>query len=238
MRTIIGKRIIPVFIFFFFLFLLPVPGSESKDKIESRIKKLFSVYQGKYIIYVNKNNFMMHVYNRDMTIARSYKIGYGLNPDKKAKLYAGDSRTPEGVYKVTEILSLDADKKSAAYRKLRDMNSVYFKAREGHYRFSRADVDLGYNAYGPRFFRIDYPNPEDVKRYNEALTKKMIPKYRGKIQSVGSGIAIHGTCDEPSIGQLASSGCIRMRNRDIVTLDKYIGMGIPVIISGDPTLKD
>jgi murein L,D-transpeptidase YafK len=174
---------------------------------------------------------MLYVFNRDLTIAVSYRIGYGLNPDKKTKLYAGDSRTPEGIYKVTEILSLDADKKSIAYRKLRDMNSVYFKAKEGHYKFGRKDVDLGYNAYGPRFFRIDYPNSEDTKRYNSALSRGMIPKYRGKIQSIGSGIAIHGNADEASIGQLASSGCIRMYNKDIVTLDKYIKLNLPVIIS-------
>ncbi len=216
---------------FIFLFCLSGSGSDVNAEIESLIKNIFQKYNGEHIIYINKKNFMLYVYNRDLTVAVSYKIGYGLNPDKKTKLYAGDSRTPEGIYKVTEILSLDADKKSIAYRKLRDMNSVYFKAKEGHYKFGRKDVDLGYNAYGPRFFRIDYPNSEDTKRYNSALAKGMIPKYRGKIQSIGSGIAIHGNADEASIGQLASSGCIRMYNNDIVTLDKYIKLNLPVIIS-------
>jgi murein L,D-transpeptidase YafK len=216
---------------YIFLFCLSGYGSEINAEIESQMKNIFQKYKGEHLIYINKKNFMLYVYNRDLTVAVSYKIGYGLNPDKKAKLYAGDSRTPEGIYKITEILSLDADKKTTAYKKLRDMNSVYFKAKEGHYKFGHKEVDLGYNAYGPRFFRIDYPNSEDTKRYNDVLAKGMIPKYRGKLQSIGSGIAIHGNADELSIGQLASSGCIRMYNNDIPNLDKYIGLGTPVIIS-------
>ena len=216
---------------FIFLFCVSGSGSDVNAEIESLIRNIFQKYNGEHVIYINKNKFMLYVYNRDLAVTVSYKIGYGLNPDKKTKLYAGDSRTPEGIYKVTEILSLDADKKSITYRKLRDMNSVYFKAKEGHYKFGRKDVDLGYNAYGPRFFRIDYPNSEDNKRYNSALARGMIPKYRGKIQSIGSGIAIHGNADEASIGQLASSGCIRMYNNDIVTLDRYIKLNLPVIIS-------
>jgi murein L,D-transpeptidase YafK len=230
MRINISNKLIIFCLFFIFLFCLSGFASEVNPEIESQIKNIFLKYQGGYIIYVNKKNFMIYVYNRDLIVAASYKIGYGLNPDKKTKLYAGDSRTPEGIYKITEILSLDAEKKTTAYKKLRDMNSVYFKANEGHYKFGKKDVDLGYNAYGPRFFRINYPNTEDTKRYNDALAKGMIPKYKGKIQSIGSGIAIHGNCDEASIGQLASSGCIRMYNKDIITLDKYIELGTPVII--------
>jgi murein L,D-transpeptidase YafK len=233
MRLSINNKLVIYFLFFLFLLSKQGLGAEVESGIESRIKNIFSKYQGSHIIYVNKKNFMLYIYNRDVKIVQSYKIGYGLNPDRKTKLYAGDSRTPEGIYKITEILSLDADKKSNAYKKLRDMNSVYFRAKEGHYKFGHKDADLGYNAYGPRFFRIDYPNAEDVKRYNESLAKGAIPKYRGNIQSIGSGIAIHGNCDEPSIGQLASSGCIRMHNKDIITLDNYIEPGTPVIISSD-----
>ncbi|MBN2403805.1 MAG: L,D-transpeptidase [Spirochaetes bacterium] len=174
---------------------------------------------------------MLYVYNRDLSAVVNFKIGYGLNLDKKAKLYAGDNRTPEGIYKITEILSLDSDEKTTAYKKLRDMNSIYFKAKDGHYKFGQKDADLGYNAYGPRFFRIDYPNSDDIKKYNEALSMGMIPKYKGKRLSIGAGIAIHGTCDEPSIGKLASSGCIRMHNKDICALDKYIELGMPVLIT-------
>ena len=197
------------------------------------IKDFFQTYKGEYVIHVDKNNFTLNVYTRDMKTAASYKIGYGLNPDKKSKLYTGDNRTPEGIYKITEILSMDADKKSASYRKLRDMNSVYFKAKDGHYKFGNKNTDLGKNAYGPRFFRIDYPNVDDKRRYNDAVAKGLVPKYRGKIQSIGAGLAIHGTCDEPSIGHLASSGCIRMFNKDILDLDKYVLIGAPVIITNN-----
>ncbi|MFH0974930.1 MAG: L,D-transpeptidase [Spirochaetota bacterium] len=198
--------------------------------IESQIKIIFKHYKGDHIICISKKDFNIYVCNRDLSIAVSYKIGYGLNPDKKAKLCAGDNRTPEGIYSISEILSLDADKKTVSYKKLRDMNTVYFKANEGHYKFGKKDIDLGYNAYGPRFFRVDYPNNNDKKRYDEALIKGLIPKFKGKTLSIGSGIAIHGTSDDPSIGQLASSGCIRMHNNDIINLDKYVKLNIPVVI--------
>ncbi len=203
------------------------------EKAAAQVKDIFKSYQGDYLFYINKSSFMMHIYDRNLNIVASYKITYGLNPDRKAKLYAGDNRTPEGVYQITEILSQDADKNSVAYMTLRNMNSYYFKARDGHYKFGKKDVDLGYNAYGPRFFRISYPNKDDILRYNDALKKNMIPKYKGKILSIGSGIAIHGNNDEPSIGELASSGCIRMRNNEIIELDKYVKLHLPVIISKD-----
>lgn len=206
--------------------------SRGDEKTGMLIKEVLSDYDGDYLIYINKKNFTLNLYNRELEVIASYKIGYGLNPDKKAKLYAGDQRTPEGIYKITEILSMDADKNSRSYKKLKAMNSVYFRAKDGHYKFGQKDADLGDNAYGPRFFRIDYPNKNDVRRYNEAVEKGIVPKNRNnRIVSVGSGIAIHGNNDRASIGELASSGCIRMLNEDIIELDSYIKIGLPVIIS-------
>jgi len=201
-----------------------------ENSIKEDLRHVFKEKSGRYAVYVNKKEFTLNVYNRDGELMGSFKIGYGLNPDQKPKLHAGDERTPEGVYYVTEILSMDAPKNTPAYRKLKAMNSVFFRAKDGHYRYGNHEADLGDNAYGPRFFRISYPNNNDIRRYNEAKKSNRLPVVNGKVPSIGSGIAIHGNCDPQSIGHLSSSGCIRMYNKDIVELEKYIQIGTPVVI--------
>jgi len=195
-------------------------------------QELLKSYKGNYSIVVSKKAFMLFVISRNGIVAK-YPIGYGLNPDKKPKLYANDNRTPEGLYYITEILSMDAPKKSSAYKTLLEMNKIYFKAKDGHYKFGHPEVDLGDNAYGPRFYSISYPNNEDMIRYKEAKKKGLLPIVNGKMPSIGGGIAIHGNNDPDSIGQLASSGCIRMYNDDIIDLEQYIQVGTPVLILPD-----
>jgi hypothetical protein len=92
-------------------------------------------------------------------------------------------------------------------------------------------VDLGDNAYGPRYYLLDFPTRQDILLYRQAVADGRIPKLNGKPAPIGSGIAIHGNNDEASVGQLASSGCVRMFNRDIIELEKYIQIHTPVIIS-------
>jgi murein L,D-transpeptidase YafK len=196
------------------------------------ISRVFEGFAGNYAIHISKKDFTFDVYDRQLNRVASFRIGYGLNPDGGPKLHAGDNRTPEGLYTVTEILSMDADRSSEAYRKLRDMNSVYFRARDGHYKYGFPEKDLGDNAYGPRFFRLGYPGEHDIRRYDEALKKGAIAPVNGTIPGIGSGIAIHGNADEASIGRLSSSGCVRLFNSDVVLLDRYIIMGTPVLITG------
>lgn len=43
-------------------------------------------------------------------------------------------------------------------------------------------------------------------------------------------IYIHGTNDEKAIGRRASHGCIRMRNRDVITLFDLVPLSTPVWI--------
>ncbi|MBX5436803.1 MAG: L,D-transpeptidase family protein [Alicyclobacillaceae bacterium] len=45
---------------------------------------------------------------------------------------------------------------------------------------------------------------------------------------------IHGTNRPESIGTRASSGCIRMFNRDVETLYEWVRVGTPVVVEGDP----
>lgn len=203
------------------------PSCVSKEDL---VRKAFKGFSGRYVIAVSKKNFRLEVFNRQMSVVATYTVGYGSNPDMKSKCYEGDNRTPEGVYAVNEILSMDADKKSASYRTLRDMNKRYFRASEGHSKFGEPDVDLGDNAYGPRYFGIDYPNREDRKRYRLLVKKGTIPLVKGKKAGIGYGIAIHGNNDETAVGHLSSNGCIRMYNRDVVEFEQYIQLGTPVII--------
>jgi murein L,D-transpeptidase YafK len=201
---------------------------------ETRIKRAFNGFTGNYIVYVSKKNFLMEVYNRRLEPVAGYRIALGSNPDCKAKLHEGDNRTPEGFYRINEILSIDADKKSPSYKTLRKMNKKFFRAREGHCRFGMPGVDLGDNAYGPRFYGLDYPNGEDRKRYRKALRSGDIPEDRdGHAPDIGWGIGIHGNNDENSVGNLSSNGCIRMYNRDVVEFEQYIQLGTPVIISSE-----
>lgn len=214
--------------------LLLYSGNGSLSDELARVEEAFNGISGQYVIYVKKADFSLTVYTKDLRAVKRFKIGYGLNPDKKPKLYFGDNRTPEGVYKITEILSLRAKKKTRAYKKLRAMNRIYFRARDGFYKYGREDVDLGRKAYGPRFFRLDYPNSDDKARYKKARSKGRIPRNSyGRIPSIGRGIAIHGNNDPPSIGNLCTNGCIRMHNRDIINLHKYIDVNTPVIISAE-----
>lgn len=46
----------------------------------------------------------------------------------------------------------------------------------------------------------------------------------------GGGYGIHGTNNPKSIGKNVSHGCIRMYNKDVMELFKYVGVGTPVRI--------
>jgi len=221
-KQTLGKK------FFLVLIMLIISGcGHEKD----RIADAFRSFNGKYVIYINKNEFTLSVYNRKIEPVEKFTIGYGENPDRKPKCYSGDNRTPEGTYRVNEILSMDFDRSFPPYRKLMNMNRHYFRAKNGHARYGHPDVDLGDNVFGPRYFGLDYPSREDYERYREALNNGTVPKTGNDVPDIGSGIAIHGNADPPSIGHLSSNGCIRMFNSDIVRLDRYIQLGTPVIIS-------
>jgi murein L,D-transpeptidase YafK len=173
---------------------------------------------------------MLEVYDSDLKRISSYRIGIGHNPDMKPKLHEGDNRTPEGTYEIDEILSIDSEKNTDSYKKLFNMNRHFFKKINGHHKYGYPEEDLGDNAYGPRFFGINYPNDEDKKNYIKHLETGDIPVVRGKPVGVGYGIAIHGNNDEESIGKLCSNGCIRMYNKDVIELEKYLILKTPVII--------
>lgn len=195
---------------------------------QDKLNAAFAGYNGEYCILVDKKNYILKVYTRDRKELVSYPAGYGLNPDGKTKLHSGDNRTPEGLYYINEILSMNAAANSPAYTKLKRMNEVYFRASGGHFKYGSTKEDLGDNAYGPRYYGIDYPNALDKKRYDENVKAGLI-----KPEGIGGGIAIHGNNDPAAIGHKSSSGCIRLYNNDVLELERYVLIGTPVVIVSD-----
>jgi murein L,D-transpeptidase YafK len=198
---------------------------------ETAVRQMFATWNGTHVLFVAKSEYTLYVFDRTIAVVDKYKVALGLNPDNAAKICQDDDRTPEGSYRILEIWSMDAAPDSPSYRKLARYNQLFFRARDGHYRHGKPDVDLGDNVYGPRYYLLDYPNEHDRARYAQALNEGKIPVAHGRISSIGHGIALHGNNDEESIGHNASSGCVRMYNRDIVSLEKYVQVGTPVIIS-------
>jgi len=216
-------------VFYIVIVLSLLIVSCKKSKID-RVQEIFQSYKGKYVIVVEKSTFSLAVFNRKLKKIREYKIAYGKNPEGTTKLFKGDNKTPEGLYNIIEILSMDADRQSSSYKKLKRMNGVLFSAKNGHSKFGYPKRSLGKNVYGARYFLLDFPNRKDILNYKSSLFQGKIPKKRGEYLPIGSGIAIHGNNDFASIGHLASGGCIRMYNRDIVELNRFITIGIPVLI--------
>jgi lipoprotein-anchoring transpeptidase ErfK/SrfK len=46
----------------------------------------------------------------------------------------------------------------------------------------------------------------------------------------GGPVAIHGTNQPELIGQAVSHGCVRMRNKDVLKVDRLVPAGSPVVI--------
>lgn len=195
------------------------------------INKIIKQYSPEFFVYIKKRDFKLFVIDGKGRIIKIYNIAIGKKKNFERKIYRDDNGTPEGLYFVTEILSESAPTNTQSYKKLKKMNSVYFKASEGHHLWGHPDKDLGRNAYGPRFFRINYPNKEDIELYEKLKKQGKIPKDKnGNYVGLGSGIGIHGTNDPPSIGHRISAGCIRMFNSEVIQLDNFLKLGTPVYI--------
>jgi L,D-transpeptidase YbiS len=66
------------------------------------------------------------------------------------------------------------------------------------------------------------------------LSGKEVGKNRlGNVDTMQRYIYIHGTPDSTEMSKVGSHGCVRMRNRDIVTLFDLVPVGIRVFIAND-----
>ena len=220
-------------------------------------KKYFEGYSKDYILIADKKEKMIYAVDSNLNTSAACRISTGINPENK--IYAGDNATPEGAYTITEIYEEakpeilaeaerevqncgedcgEAQKKllklkkayEAGRKKLALMNAVFFRAKDGYKKWGTKE-DLGKNAYGPVFMRLSYPEKEDYKRHEAAKKRGYLPlRNDGSYPGPGSGIAIHGTNDPASLGQDASSGCIRLLNEEVTELRRYASPGVKVII--------
>jgi murein L,D-transpeptidase YafK len=86
-----------------------------------------------------------------------------------------------------------------------------------------------HNKWGPELL-LDYPNPENVRLFNERKAKGQIPKNA----KIGDGIAIHATRpdEEWTIDNFYNwtDGCISVKYTEMKDLFSYIPVGTPVTI--------
>ncbi len=196
------------------------------------IKKYFRGYNQKYILYVHKGIFRLYVYDLRMQVVAEYPAGYGSNPDRRAKLYLSDRRTPEGIFRITNVIDKNAHKLSRSFQEWFIMDNLNLRAEDGYYKFRHPEEGMGMHAYGPVVFMLDYPTKNDYGRYYFALKRNWIPRTsNGTPDGIGFGIAIHGQNDADMVGHPSSPGCIVMHNTDVIELGKYAKAGTIVIIS-------
>jgi len=77
---------------------------------------------------------------------------------------------------------------------------------------------------------LDYPNPQDIAKFNERKAQGLIPKNA----KLGDGIAIHGTWphDDNAVDnyQMWTNGCVSLKNEDMEEVYKIAPVGTKVII--------
>jgi hypothetical protein len=89
-------------------------------------------------------------------------------------------------------------------RKLHEDN---LSTPEGRYMISHVNLKSQYY----KALKINYPNSEDMERYNKAKEMNLIPVVDGKILGIGGDIEIHGG----GFGNNWTFGCVAMVNEDI-----------------------
>jgi hypothetical protein len=195
------------------------------------VRDFFRTHTEETLVCVKKTGFRIVVVDRTLKVLHSAGVALGKNKDLRAKVCADDDRTPEGLYRITQALYADLPQESDGYQRLKRMNAVHFSVREGYFRWNDPKKDLGTNAFGYGFFRLNYPNRRDKDRYVQAVIRGEVPKnVDGGLAGFGFGIGIHGTNDPDSIGHPASTGCIRVRNEDLRAIRRYLDPGRYVYI--------
>lgn len=100
------------------------------------------------------------------------------------------------------------------------------KTPEGSYHIISKTKSKNWNS----FFMLDYPNSNDVQKFNNRKTQGLIPASA----KIGSAIGIHGTWphEDYTIDQYQSwtDGCIALKNKDVEELYRMLPVGTEVII--------
>jgi murein L,D-transpeptidase YafK len=109
------------------------------------------------------------------------------------------------------------------------------KLYEGDYRTPTGLYEIIGQHYHDRweyFFLLDYPNAEDARRYQVAMSSGDIPVRGGAHAGIGGAVGIHGT-DKPWLNRTGVDwtwGCISVDNDAIRELESLVHVGTPVLI--------
>ena len=83
----------------------------------------------------------------------------------------------------------------------------------------------------PEWVQFDWENPSRViKRVEPGPDNPLGERWIGFTSAYGWEIGFHGTPHPELLGRAVSHGCVRMRNRDVVTVYDLVDVGTPVIV--------
>ncbi|MBX7095080.1 MAG: L,D-transpeptidase [Flavobacteriales bacterium] len=189
-----------------FIFLLPVfsfTGNNEFELIPAYVKENYPQADISQFIYVSVRYQKLYFFSRDEK-TEVYDIStskYGTGSDHNSE------KTPLGLHRISEVLG-----KNAPIGGIIEKKGYVGKEAEIIQEKKSSDKDL----ITTRAIRL-----EGMER---GINKG------GKKDSHLREIYIHGTHEEGLIGSPASHGCVRMRNMDVLQLEKKIKIGMPVII--------
>lgn len=157
------------------------------------------------VLVVDKSEHTLAVFSGRIWL-KSYRVGLG-DGGPGAKQLAGDHKTPEGRFYVSQRSVIDPPDPYLGSRWLR----LSYPTRE--------DAERGLN-HG----LISWDTYLEINAAVAAMTTP--PQYT----SLGGGIGIHGG-SVPEFGDDWTWGCIGLTNQDIEELYPYVGTGTPVVIN-------
>lgn len=191
---------------------IPTKSSNGRQPPERQAKPLWQVLKEKGItnpgpglkIVIDKSDHTLTLYSGSVWL-KSYHVEFGEGGlgDKEV---AGDRKTPEGTFYVSE-------------RSVISPPDYYLGSRWMRLSYpNKEDADRGL-----RFGLINqWTRDEIVAAFSAGKT----PPQR---TALGGGIGIHGG-DKPGFGSNWTWGCIGLTDPDIEDFYNYVGIGTPVII--------
>ena len=166
-----------------------------------------AVAKGNYELVIKRSEKRL-IIQKDGVTLRSFHVALG-SGGRKAKLEAGDRRTPLGKYHIVKV---------------RDSDRFHL--------FMQLDYPSVRDAMnGLKAERIS------KNQYRQILDAHIYGKVPPQNTPLGGAIGIHGigieTEDKLEIHQIAdwTQGCIALRNQEIDQLTQYVQVGTPVIIT-------
>ena len=150
----------------------------------SQVKALYPLFKDKLYVLVVKSKHKLYVYYKNRLIA-SYPVAVG--SAKGDKLRRGDNRTPEGVFRITDM----------------------HRAKTWDYDYPNDGKGAIKGVYGPYFLRLGVVRNFTGRKWH-SIGIHGIPPYN--IYDL-NGKLLSGPA---SIGKSISPGCIRMFNKDLM----------------------